>query len=855
MILTRATESIKAKKMTKELMFFWMLALPLPMFAQGTQETQGTQGTIKHVIFIVKENRSFDHLFNCFPGTGSCLQTYPQKGTQQPVIPGNATNKDCSDCSGNDCPHLRSDFITSYDKGQMDNFQIDGCAHATDWAISYGNACYASLPSLSECQIPNYWQWAYDYGLGAMFASAMAPTFPSHMIIFSGTTSETGDNPGGLLDGGFPNGGFPGQSATVWNITAFHQGTCGHGSTQNANGNCNLDNTSDSGTATVSGTSISDPTNISFNTKWTNVPIFVKTNSGVNFWNTITNCSSTTQCTLATAPGNGSKVAFAIPDLDCSSASAIVAGSCWVDRTTGICCRQGTNCDLTSTSATTCTLNTDCPSNQSCIKGNRYSSYYPGVDLAGSAGFTGNVGTVNTSGTTVSWDSGNYFRQWANGTAITIGGTNYSISSVSNYDLLTLTTSAGTQSGAAYTVPTSDTGGGFWPGSCKNHPTVSCYCVGGGSASVGCANDPDPACTALSDTCDAQDSTTPHLQQGSRGSVGVEVTTIADLLHTAGVTWGYYSDGDMDRVAMAYYPHIWYNPTFNVNYFPATPNFIDTATACTSDSNCQLASVVWLQAGNTNSSGKVTVTGGTNVTWSSGNNFLTWWPSGTQITIGGSNYTISQVTSPTSLTLQQGAVNGSGQSYSVSLWTNEHPDNTMSDGEAWTNAQVSAVMNNPYLWNNTAIFVTWDDYGGFYDHVAPTVDAQNWRNGFRIPVVCISKYCKTGFQNPTQGTLCGGVQCGPFVFESMLKCVENLFLNGTRLPGSLFDGTTTTPDLCTGSSTGGSGHTNNPGMLDLTLNDPPIENPLQQGASPLSVGAKTHEKAPGSRDITLALPN
>src|SRR5262249_16843089 len=48
----------------------------------------------------------------------------------------------------------------------------------------------------------------------------------------------------------------------------------------------------------------------------------------------------------------------------------------------------------------------------------------------------------------------------------------------------------------------------------------------------------------------------------------------------------------------------------------------------------------------------------------------------------------------------------------------EHPPALVSDGQAWVTRLVDAVMQGPD-WPSTAIFVTWDDWGGFFDHVAP----------------------------------------------------------------------------------------------------------------------------------------
>jgi phospholipase C len=56
---------------------------------------------------------------------------------------------------------------------------------------------------------------------------------------------------------------------------------------------------------------------------------------------------------------------------------------------------------------------------------------------------------------------------------------------------------------------------------------------------------------------------------------------------------------------------------------------------------------------------------------------------------------------------------------------------------------VNAVMKSPE-WSHTAIFVTWDEWGGFYDHkLPPTIDAFGF--GLRVPGLIISPYAKRGF--------------------------------------------------------------------------------------------------------------
>jgi len=75
----------------------------------------------------------------------------------------------------------------------------------------------------------------------------------------------------------------------------------------------------------------------------------------------------------------------------------------------------------------------------------------------------------------------------------------------------------------------------------------------------------------------------------------------------------------------------------------------------------------------------------------------------------------------------------------------EHPPYGPCTGENFTVNIVNAIMNGPH-WNETAIVITWDDWGGFYDHVAPPVEKcanGNWFNvGFRLPALVISPYAK-----------------------------------------------------------------------------------------------------------------
>jgi phospholipase C len=83
-------------------------------------------------------------------------------------------------------------------------------------------------------------------------------------------------------------------------------------------------------------------------------------------------------------------------------------------------------------------------------------------------------------------------------------------------------------------------------------------------------------------------------------------------------------------------------------------------------------------------------------------------------------------------------------------------------GMAYVTGLVNAIMSGPE-WNSTAIFISWDDWGGFYDHVnPPKVDEFGY--GIRVPGLVISPYAKQGY-----------IDHNTYSFESWLKIVEERF--------------------------------------------------------------------------------
>ena len=92
----------------------------------------------------------------------------------------------------------------------------------------------------------------------------------------------------------------------------------------------------------------------------------------------------------------------------------------------------------------------------------------------------------------------------------------------------------------------------------------------------------------------------------------------------------------------------------------------------------------------------------------------------------------------------------------------EHPPDSSCLGENWTVNQLNALMQGPQ-WYSTAVFITWDDFGGFYDHVPPP-KVDNFGFGPRVPLLVISPYAKKGLISHTV-----------YEFSSLLKFVETRY--------------------------------------------------------------------------------
>jgi phospholipase C len=98
----------------------------------------------------------------------------------------------------------------------------------------------------------------------------------------------------------------------------------------------------------------------------------------------------------------------------------------------------------------------------------------------------------------------------------------------------------------------------------------------------------------------------------------------------------------------------------------------------------------------------------------------------------------------------------------------EHPPSLVTTGQAYVTGLINSIMRSR-AWGSTAIFLCWDDWGGFYDQVTPpAVDAQGY--GLRVPALVISPYAKAGY-----------IDHQVLSQDAYLKFIEDDFLHSQRI--------------------------------------------------------------------------
>lgn len=666
-------------------------------------------GTITHVIYLSKENRSFDSYFGSFPGvqsycTGghspaktlcyapsasSCTSgdTCPfpigsgapgctqfstgglatQDGNPQPLL------LECATTIYHDIAHTHVALLGYVDGGAMDNFSTSGCG--SDVAAQIYPCGYVYYDST---QIGPYYAYAAAYGLADNFFSGMFPSQPGHMYMFAANSNGIADNSGTLKTGGK---------------------TCQTG--PNAGNSCSC-----------TGQTCNDETSCG-----------VSTPSCSSQWASSWTCE-------AAKTGSAPPFLYDGHEFAVNEYSTVGGGVCLSGPKAGMNCSSNSYCP-----GSVCTSKlTGQPAGLYCTSNN-------GTAEPGPIACTTSVDCTSPS-----------YPQCR--------------------------------------------GTGYAGGTCSNGKACTCWSSPGygGSPVSNCVDAPD--CGNRSPACSIANTV-----GNTPGSPCPQLTTIGDQMDAANVSWKYYTS-DSIRNAAAMFSTTRYGYCSNSH-----------TTVCTSNSACGTGTCVQDFASHvpiwsTGSKCTDATCGGENqflsdaasaAGWCS-NNHATSCSLNSQCSAGATCVDDSSTTLPELSWVQPGNQNRGA---------NEHPaDGAVATGVTYTESVLNAIFSNPYLYNHSVVFLTWDDAGGFWDHVPPPMqDGLNL--GARVPLMCIGPYCVNAV-NHLQ-----------LEYASILKCVEQLLM---PTPSALNNRVSNAKDACFGTGTKANpGRGSNAGMLNLA--QPPIPPP------------------------------
>ncbi len=147
-----------------------------PPYRSQNPLTVDTQWPVKRVVYVMLENRSFDHVFGRFPGVDGAT-TGVSGGKEVPLIRAPAFLPGA-------LPHDTPAAVADLNNGKMDGFALEPVSDVFAYSQQH------------EEDIPNYWRWAQEFVLSDnFFASAFGPSFPNHMFMIAGQSGGAFDNP------------------------------------------------------------------------------------------------------------------------------------------------------------------------------------------------------------------------------------------------------------------------------------------------------------------------------------------------------------------------------------------------------------------------------------------------------------------------------------------------------------------------------------------------------------------------------------------------------------------------------------------------------------------------------------
>lgn len=144
----------------------------------GTRSTSGqpAPAVVKHIVIIIQENRTFDNLFNGYPGADTVNVGLNHVGQQVKLVA-------VPLMGGGDWQHSEAACYTAYDGGKMDGFDLD--------KLNKGGVPPTNYSYVQRSDVQTYWDMASRYALAdRMFESNCGPSFPAHQYLIAGQTGS-----------------------------------------------------------------------------------------------------------------------------------------------------------------------------------------------------------------------------------------------------------------------------------------------------------------------------------------------------------------------------------------------------------------------------------------------------------------------------------------------------------------------------------------------------------------------------------------------------------------------------------------------------------------------------------------
>ena len=159
----------------------------IPSPSADTKNLGAFRSKIQHIVFLIKENRSFDHYFGAFPGADGATSGLVSTGQRIAL-------RRSPDRTPRDIGHDWEDARTAMDEGKMDRFDLVGGGNL--------NGDFLSMTQFLDADIPNYWSYAEHFVLADhMFSSLAGPSFPNHLYTVASQAGGAINNPNSLIWG------------------------------------------------------------------------------------------------------------------------------------------------------------------------------------------------------------------------------------------------------------------------------------------------------------------------------------------------------------------------------------------------------------------------------------------------------------------------------------------------------------------------------------------------------------------------------------------------------------------------------------------------------------------------------